>query len=325
MPHRTRFVLTRRLFVVLAISLVCSLVLLTRFITTGFTQEDQQVPTSTKNSKLSNDSETEALHTSVGAYYSIENNLNAKLLLNNKGIKPLEVRPTLYNLAGQQLELPPVFVEASSFRFINLSEWAAVGGESFKQGSIKLFHRGKDLVLGAQIYLTDEERSLSFEEKLAEIGKYDSRRLEGVWAMPSRETDVKIALSNTVDCELTVTARLTRKPHVTSEPQTFTLAPHETRVLDLRRDFPGGNQSVNSEAVALSLEHSGTKESLLARAFISDASRGYSNLAQFSNPFAGKTEKYHGAGLHLETVDGERLKPVVVVRNTADTDANLTG
>ncbi|HEX8266975.1 MAG TPA: hypothetical protein VF596_16355 [Pyrinomonadaceae bacterium] len=42
--------------------------------------------------------------------------------MNNKGIKPLEVRPTLYNLAGQLLELPPVFVEANSFRFINLSE-----------------------------------------------------------------------------------------------------------------------------------------------------------------------------------------------------------
>ncbi|HEX8266974.1 MAG TPA: hypothetical protein VF596_16350 [Pyrinomonadaceae bacterium] len=166
---------------------------------------------------------------------------------------------------------------------------------------------------------------MSFEEKLAEIGKYDSRRLEGAWAMPSRETDVKIALSNAVDCELTVTARLTRKPHVTSEPQTFTLAPHETRVLDLRRDFPGGNQSINSEAIALSLEHNGTKESLLARAFISDSARGYSNLAQFSNPLTGKTEKYHGAGLHLETIDGERLKPVVVVRNTATTDANLTG
>jgi hypothetical protein len=98
------------------------LVLLTRFITTGFTQEVQQVPTSIKNSKLSSDSETDAPHTSVGTYYSIENNLNAKLLLNNKGIKPLEVRPTLYNLAGQLLELPPVFVEANSFRFINLSE-----------------------------------------------------------------------------------------------------------------------------------------------------------------------------------------------------------
>lgn len=40
---------------------------------------------------------------------------------------------------------------------------------------MQLFHRGKDLVLGTQIYLTDELHSLSFEEKLTELGKGSSR------------------------------------------------------------------------------------------------------------------------------------------------------
>lgn len=120
----------------------------------------------------------DAPHNLVGSYYTLENNTDAKLLLNNKGNTLLEVRPTLYDSQGRQQEIPPVTVEPQSFRFINLRDWAAIGGESFKSGNIKLFHYGKDLVLGAQIYLTDEARSLGFEEKLAEKSKFDSRRQE---------------------------------------------------------------------------------------------------------------------------------------------------
>src|SRR6185503_14619580 len=167
---------------------------------------------------------------------------------------------------------------------------------SFQEGNIKLFHYGKDLVLGAQIYLVNEARSLSFEEKLAELGKFDSRRLEGVWAMPSRNTVVKFALTNTTTAALSVTARLTRSPDITSDAQNVELRPHETRLLDLRRDFATGEHFTRSEALALSLEHAGTKEALLARAFISDAEQGYSNLAQFSNPTVGKSKALHGAG-----------------------------
>lgn len=69
-------------------------------------------------------------HWLVGSYYSTQKGLTATLLLNNKGNQPLEVRPTIYNLSGQAIEIPPVSVEASSFRFVNLQEWAAMGGES---------------------------------------------------------------------------------------------------------------------------------------------------------------------------------------------------
>ncbi len=64
----------------------------------------------------------ETPHNLVGAFYDVENFPDAKLLLNNKGIKPLEVRPTLYNLDGYTMEVAPVTVEANSFRMINLRD-----------------------------------------------------------------------------------------------------------------------------------------------------------------------------------------------------------
>lgn len=39
-------------------------------------------------------------HTLVGSYYLVDENIDAKLLLNNKGNAPLEVQPTLYNKQG---------------------------------------------------------------------------------------------------------------------------------------------------------------------------------------------------------------------------------
>lgn len=267
--------------------------------------------------------ETE-LHTLVGSYYSIENNTDAKLLLNNKGDEELEVKPTLYNFQGQELQLPPVTVDPQSFRFINLEEWAVIGGESFKTGNIKLIHGGKDLVLGAQIYLTDEEHSLSFEEKLAEIGTFNSQRQEAVWWMPSEQTQVQIVLTNTTDNPLTLTAQLTKKPHHTGNAQLFELNAHETKVLDLRQDFIEGNQFSKSDLLGLSLTHAASdKDALLARVLVKGENQGYSNTVQFSNPNGGKSSEYQGAGFQIEDINNGHLTPVIVARNVGEQDSTV--
>lgn len=263
-------------------------------------------------------------HTLVGSFYTVQNGVNARLLLNNKGTTLLEVRPTIYNLAGQALEIAPVTVEPQSFRFVNLQDWAAIGGASFQSGSVRLFHRGKDLVLGAQIYLTDTAHSLSYEEKFAELGKFDSRRQEAVWFQPSRQTETAITLSNTSDAPLTVTGRLAKAPRHTSDINTFQLAAHETKVLDLRDDFSDGNQFANAETLGLSCEHTGAKDALLVRAAVADIGRGYSNVVQFSNPAGGKTSEYQGVGFHIDKIENQQLTPVVAARNVGTTTAIVT-
>lgn len=254
-------------------------------------------------------------HWLVASYYTTKNGLSATLLLNNKGILPLEVRPIMYNLGGQAIEIQPLTLEAKSFRFVNLKDWAALGGESFAEGNIKLFHVGKDLVLGAQIYLTDEANSLSFEEKLAEVDKFDSRRLEGVWWLPSRDTEVQIILSNTTDTPLPISAQLSKRPHLSGTAHFFQLGAHETRVLNLRSDFIEGEHFARSGVIGLSLEHTGGKSALLARAMVKETANGYSNVVQFSNPAGAKSAEYHGVGFQIDDVGGERLTPIIVAKN----------
>ena len=131
------FPLHYRIFFLLVLS-IGFFFLLAYFSSVGFTQNITEPDALQKDARqLSNTQADETPHTLAGSFYTVQNGIGAKLLLNNKGITPLEVRPTLYNLAGQPLELPAVTVEASSFRFINLSEWASIGGESYKQGSIR--------------------------------------------------------------------------------------------------------------------------------------------------------------------------------------------
>jgi len=240
------------------------------------------------------------MHTLVGSYYLTDDNIEARLLLNNKGNEPLEVSPTLYSKDGSVLQITPVTVSSQSFVLINIQDWAALGGESFSVGNIRLLHGGKDLVLGAQIYLTDHARHLSYEEKLAELGKFDSRRQEGVWWMPSREADVRIILTNTSDEQLSVTGRLGRKPNIISSDRSMMLPPHTTKTINLRDGFPDSSPFMNSDVVSLSLEHAGQPDALLARALVFEKNRGYSNAVQFSNPVRAKSAEYQGVGFQID-------------------------
>jgi len=263
---------------------------------------------------------TELTHNLVASFYDLENYPTARLLLNNKGLSPIELRPTLYSLDGNAFEPAPVTVEPNSFRFVSINDLASAGGENFRKGSIKLFHTGKDLIIGSQVYLEKESQSLSFEERFGELGKFDSRRLEAIWYMPRSQTEATIILSNTSDEAISVNARLNRK----GETQTFPLAPHQTRVLDLRQDFADGQRIGSAQVVGISLEHNGGKSALKAHGQIKDAPIGYSNIVTFSNPNTGKSSELHGFGLHLGAMDGENLEPVVALKNVGGSLASVT-
>jgi hypothetical protein len=172
--------------------------------------------------------------------------------------------------------------------------------------------------------LTHEAKSLSFEEKLVELGKFDSHRQEGVWWMPSNDADVEIILTNTTGAPLTVTDRLAKKPNHVSDPQTVNLAPHETKTINLREDFPGSGPYLNSDILGLSLEHAGAASALLARAMVYEKTRGYSNIVQFSNPGGGKSSEYQGVGFQIENIAGQELTPAIAVRNVGTQTATIT-
>jgi hypothetical protein len=263
-------------------------------------------------------------HLLAASYYNVGNNLTATLMLNNKGPEPVEVKPTFFSLSGERLESAPVIVAGESFRNIDLRELGARPGTAFQEGSLQLFHRGPDLVIGAQLYLVDEAHRLSFDEKLVEFGAAPSTQLESVWWLPSRKASVGLILSNTSYLEVAANVVINAgTPH--PETVDVTLSPHETRVIKVEREKPGNGPNLRDNVGSASIHHSGVKGSLLARALIEDSSSGYSFSSQFYSPQGGKSSNYQGAGLRLTTPAGEELKPVVVARNVCDETSYLAG
>ncbi|HKO42015.1 MAG TPA: hypothetical protein VJU84_01890 [Pyrinomonadaceae bacterium] len=264
-------------------------------------------------------------HVLAGAYYTLNDNFSAKLLLNNKGPTPIEVSPTLFSINGERFEAPAITVEPNSHQFKNFCDWANIAGDHFREGSVQLFHRGKDLVLGAQIYLTNETDSLSFDEKLTELGKPGSSRLEGVWWLPSPNGAVKLVLSNTSDMKLSVSTTIRGKSPRREVGTVVDVGPHETRVLDIERDLFGREQGAISSFGAISIEHNGGPGAILARAMALDATLGYSLPIQFLDPMKSKSNALQGAGLRIGRAGRETLSPKVVAFNASETATTLSG
>lgn len=220
--------------------------------------------------------------------------------------------------------MAPVIVAGESFRNIDLQEFGALPGTLFEQGSLQLFHLGPDLVIGAQLYLVNETRSLSFDEKLSEYQNAASTQLESVWWLPSPECATTLVLSNTSDQEVSTQAVLQMGKDRAQEVG-FTLRPHETKVINLKQEKSVNKPKLKNQVGSASVRYSGPKGAVVARTLVEDSSSGYSFSAQFYSPQAGKSSGYQGVGLRLGTVAGEKLSLVVVARNIAEVETYLTG
>jgi len=201
----------------------------------------------------------------------------------------------------------------------------AAAGPQFQEGSVQIFHHGRDLVLGAQVFITDEARSLSFEEKLVEPVTFKSSRLEGLWWLPGPRGKVLLAVSNVMNAQTSATITVHGERPTRNTQTLISLAPHETRVLDVQRDLTGHEQGAIAQFGGISITHSGINGAVIARGFALDADAGYSLAVQFSEPAAAKSLKLQGAGLRVGQAGGSRLSPVFITRNVGDATTTVTG
>ncbi len=264
-------------------------------------------------------------HTMAASYYSLQGNLKSSITLNNKGLLPLEVTPTLFNLSGERLDVPPVTVDATSFQVFDLAEWAAAGGPTFQQGSLQLFYRGKDLLLGAQVKIIDSSSSLIFDEQMTEpAAMFSSPRLEGLWWLPGNHSQVSIAISNTTDSIQVASLDVEGIAPKQQGSKELILQPHQTLLIDPAQDL-SDKPTVLMKAGGISITHSGAPGSLIARAMIENPSTGFSSAVQFTDPRKAKSSSLHGAGLRLGEVAGEEMTPIVVAHNISGGTAVLRG
>src|SRR5215210_2272239 len=145
-----------RLLVLTVIGFVLSNSVYSQFQVNAKYSENEPKPLKVSSAKIRLDDETQTPHILVGGFYTTRSGFESKLMMNNKGPQPIEVAPTLYGENGAIIQMPTLTVERNSYIVVNLRDWANFGGEEFRQGNLRLFHRGKDLVLGCNILVVDE-------------------------------------------------------------------------------------------------------------------------------------------------------------------------
>lgn len=257
----------------------------------------------------------------AASYYSLKNGLSASLMLSNQGPHPMDIRVILFSLNGERLDLPAMTLEPTTVRNYDLGPWAAAGGGSFQEGSLQVLYNGMSMELGGAVKMINAKKSLILDEELSEPGMdFASTRLEGVWWLPSRKAELRLALSNVTNSYLTTTVTVEQ-----NDAKILTLSPHETRVINLSHgegDFGGVKLRTFG---GISITHTGFKGALLARGFVTDANVGYSQVVEFKDPGVAKSSSLNGAGLRLGKLNGKALHPVAVARNTGTAPTIVTG
>jgi hypothetical protein len=266
-------------------------------------------------------------HVLAAAYYSINDNLTPTLMLINQRPSPMEIKPTLFDLNGRRFDAPAFTIKGASGRSINVDEWIALAGASFREGRLQVFYQGDDLDLRGVLSLVDTDRSLIFEQEFDEpLKDFLSSRLEGVWWLPSSKSEAKLAVSNTTGQPISVTIDVGQSK-VDRKLQSLSLGPNETRVvvLDDSSNHSGNdlnnaqrNRSKLSRYGGISVNHTGAPGAMIACGFVQDISAGYSSIIQFSDPQKAKSSRLDGAGLRIGEIAGEELKQIAVIRNVGD-------
>lgn len=261
----------------------------------------------------------------TATYYSTRGGLKTTLMLNNKAPGPVFAVPTIYSLAGTRLSLPPISVPGASYIDVDMNDLLAGSADEFREGSMKISYDGISQQLGAQVKMIDEDNDVIWAEQFVYASKFVSSRLESLWWFPFPNTKARVAVSNTSGGTLTASITVDGTSPQQAQPLQISLAPWETRVLEILEDIAGHQNGHVHDEGGISITHSGAPGAVLARIFIAKPNKGYSAAHNFVDPEATASQRWHGNGLRLRNLDGQKVEPVIAVRNIGSQSANAWG
>ena len=231
----------------------------------------------------------------------------------------MPVTISLFSLGGKHFVTPVQILKGHEVRSVDVNALVTSAGWAFRKGSLQVSYVGRRLELGGLVTLTDDLRSLVFEQELAEAKDFASSTLQGVWWLPSEHCSVTFAIVNTTTTP--VSLRMQLDPQGTKR---FVLGAHETRLIDLA-DESMIHRFRRGTAGGISIEHSGTPGALFATGFIEDPIVGYSNVVELSDPKTSKASRLDAAGLRIGSLNGHKLRQYAVLLNTGTTSARVRG
>src|SRR5215213_1663853 len=233
-------------------------------------------------------------------YYSVKGGWESTLTLNNAMPDPLPVSIVCYGLDGTALPLPTQDLRPFQNVSLRLSDLLAQTGQAtgFREGSLELsFPHENGMALGPQLTVTNLAEHWSTDMEPA-MGR-QSRRLEGLWWSTGKQTEARLALSNSLNESLTVQMSVDYQDKRFPYP-ILHLASHQTILLTITDILKTLNIKAGSIGQGgLSLSYDGPVGALNVHGFVSNRKEKFASNLQFIDPSTQHSSFLDGTGLPI--------------------------
>jgi hypothetical protein len=234
------------------------------------------------------------------AYYSIKDDWDSMLTLNNSSVIELVTTVTVYSLDGRALTLPTLAVKPNSNIAVSLREYISRTKQSdqFQEGSIDVrFNSDDSMAITPQLTVADVEHGMSFDMEPPMMPM--SSTLEGLWWSLDDTTSGQVMLSNTTDTALKSLVNV-EWGGTPVKGREVSLSAHQTAVLDIKEilsDLQIEAQGI--ERGGISITHNEMPGAVIAHGVILKKEARFASNLPFVDPTMQKNSVLNGTGLML--------------------------
>jgi len=284
-----------------------------------------------KFSPATRPAEEEDQHVLAVPFYNVSGDWSSTLMLSNQAPKQMQADISLFSLAGRRLVIPTVTLEPHKARIFDLAQWAS--SFELRKGSLQVSYFGPERVVAGTVKIVRANQSLIFDQQLTEPEEYFiSSRLAGVWWLPSKQTAMSIAMSNTGDVPVSGDLTLYGPHGRQIGSKSISLSAHETQLFDAKQLIEKEDNALSErdertlpQIGGVTINHTGAPGSVFASIMTQEAATGFSAIDELRDPQAAVSSKLNGAGLRIGRSSGEQLTQIVAARNVGSVDSILTG
>src|SRR6266404_3652041 len=234
------------------------------------------------------------------AYYSIKDDWDSTLTLNNSSVIGLVTTVTVYSLDGRALTLPTLEVKANSNIAVSLRDFISRTSQTgqFQEGIIDVrFNSDDSMAIAPQLTVWDAAHGLSFDVEPPMMPM--SSTWEGLWWSLDAKTSGQVMLSNTTDKPLKSVVNVEWRG-TSVQGREVSLSGHQTAVLDIKEilsDLQIEAQGI--ERGGLSITHNGMPGAVIVQGVILKKESRFSSNLLFVDPAMQKNSVLNGTGLML--------------------------
>src|ERR1044072_6668428 len=237
-------------------------------------------------------------HVAPIAYYSLKDDWDSTLTLNNAASEPVNTAVVLYSINGKAWQMPEILIQAHDSTTIRLREFANSSNEpnEFQEGSLEVHFNSLDgMAIAPQLTVSASARQLSFD--LEPPMHFKSSRLEGLWWSFDKTSSGQVMLCNTTGQNLDASVNMEWEGSVIPALST-SLAAHQTRVLKVEELLQ--NLQIDAKGIGsggLSITHSGAPGALIAAGVVMSQKRNLASNLNFIDPAAEKVSALDATGV----------------------------